>query len=100
MTKLVSIAAVKAAMLDKLSGSLLNSADATKLKFKPLTAADTKPLDVPSNVAGFLIPYFDLDGKQSKFWRLRYLEDTRKGFDVLNGRKALRRPGGKTKEKA
>jgi len=90
MTKLATIAAVKAAMLEKLSGSLLDPADATKLKFKPLTAADTKALDVPIQAPGFLLPYFTIDGKQSKFWRLRYLEDTRKGFDVLNGRKPLR----------
>lgn len=90
MSKLATLAAVKGAMLAKIADSLLDNADATKLKFKPLTAAQTKELDVPVNVPGFLIPYFSLDGKVSKFWRLRYLEDTRKGFDVLNGRKALR----------
>lgn len=87
---LATIAAVKAAMLDKISGSLLDPTDATKLKFKPLTAAATKTLDVPTHAPGFLIPYFSIDGKLSKFWRLRYLQDTRKGFDILNGRKALR----------
>ena len=87
---LATNAAVKTAMLEKISGSLLNHTDATKLKFKPLTAADTKTLDVPTHVPGFLIPYFSIDGTPTKFWRLRYLQDTRKGFDVLNGRKALR----------
>lgn len=90
MPKLATIAAVKSAMLLKLEGSLLNSADATKLKLKPLLAAEVKALDVPSAVPGFLIPYFSLDGKPTEFWRLRYLEDTRKGFDLAAGRKALR----------
>lgn len=37
-----------------------------------------------------MIPYFDLHGEQTKFWRLRYLEDTRRGFDLVCGKKALR----------
>lgn len=98
--KLSTAEAVKTAMLEKLAGSLLNATDVTKLKLKPLTAAQVKPLDLPCDVAGFLIPYFSLDGKPTSFWRLRYLEDTRKGFDVLNGRKALRyvQPGGGVNE--
>lgn len=90
MTKLTTAAQVKQAMLDKIADSLLDAKDATKLKFKPLTAAEVKKLDTPATVSGFYIPYFGLDGKPTKFWRLRYLEDTRKGFDVLAGRKALR----------
>jgi hypothetical protein len=90
MSKLPDIAAVKRAMLTKINDSLLDEKDAVKLKFKPLTAEQTKQLNVPAEYAGFLIPYFDISGKPTKFWRLRYLEDTRKGFDVLSGRKALR----------
>ncbi len=91
---------VRAAMMAKIAGSLLDAKDATKLKFKPMTAEQVKALDVPCTASGFMIPYFDLDGKQSKFWRFRYLEDTRKGFDVLNGRKELRyvQPGGGVNE--
>lgn len=90
MSKPLTIAEVKAATLAKLKESNLDAADLTKLKFRPLTAADVKPLDLPAQVAGFLLPYFTIDGKPSKFWRVRYLQDTRKGFDVLNGRKPLR----------
>lgn len=91
---------VKKAMLAKIAGSLLDEKDAVKLKFKPLTSEQVKPLKLPNSTSGFMIPYFDLDGKPSAFWRLRYLEDTRKGFDVLNGRKALRyvQPAGGTNE--
>lgn len=88
--KLATLEAVRAAMLTKVEGSLLTAADAQKLKLKPMTAEQVKALDVPATVPGFMIPYFNIDGKPSKFWRLRYLEDTRKGFDILNGRKALR----------
>jgi hypothetical protein len=88
--KLTTPAAVQAAMLEKLKDSKLTKEDAAKLKFKPLTAVQTKELKVPASVAGFMIPYFSLDGKVLSFWRFRYLEDTRKGFDVLNGRKPLR----------
>jgi len=88
--KLSTQEAVRAAMLKKLADSLLDEADAKKLLFKPLTADQVKQLDVPASVSGFIIPYFSVDGKPTKFWRLRYLEDTRKGFDILSGRKPLR----------
>src|SRR6267378_2329320 len=91
MSKLATNAAVKEAMLVKIADSLLDSKDAVKLKFKPYTAAEQqKELATPASAPGFIIPYFDITGKQTKFWRFRYLEDTRKGFDVLSGRKALR----------
>lgn len=95
--KLSTLEAVRAAMLKKLSGSLLTEADAKKMLVKPLTIEQVKQLDVPASVPGFLIPYFSIEGKPTKFWRLRYLEDTRKGFDILSGRKPLRYvqpPGG------
>ena len=90
MSKLTTIPAIKAAMLTKIAQSKLDTTDATKLKFKPYTAAETKALDLPANNPGFLIPYFTFDGKPSKFWRFRYLEDTRKGFAAMSGRKPLR----------
>ncbi len=90
MSKIMTPLAVKEAMLSKIASSLLEEADAKKLKFKYLTADQSKELSIPVEAPGFVIPYFDLDGRQTKFWRFRYLEDTRKGFDVLSGRKALR----------
>ena len=81
---------VKMAMLSKLAGSLLAADDAAKLKLTPLTATQVVEHGYPIVGAGFEIPYFDLQGKLIKFKRLRYLEDTSKGFDKLSGRKALR----------
>lgn len=87
---MLTLAEVKEAMLAKLSLSLLDERAIAKLKFKPLTAEQVKAEGFTTAVAGFLIPYFDINGKQTKFKRLRYVEDTRKGFDKLTGRKALR----------
>lgn len=77
-------------MLRKLEGSALDSEDAKALKVKPYSADECKALKLPATKAGFLIPYFDLAGKPQKFFRFRYLEDTRSGFQVAAGRKALR----------
>lgn len=90
MSKLTTPLLVREAMLSKIAGSSLDAKDAAKLKFRYLTALQSKELDVPVNLAGFVIPYFDISGKLTNFWRYRYLEETRKGFDILSGRKALR----------
>jgi hypothetical protein len=67
---------VKAAMLTKLKDSKLTETDAKKLRFEPLTASEVaaKFSDLPAHRAGFRIPYFDLAGKPTKFYRIRYLE--------------------------
>lgn len=77
-------------MLDKLAGSALTEADARKMQVKPCTAEEAKRLKLAAAAACFLIPYFDLRGKPTRFYRARYLEDTRKGFDKVAGKKALR----------
>lgn len=81
---------VRDAMMRKLEGSALDGADAKALKVKPHTADECKALKLPATKAGFLIPYFDLAGKPLKFFRYRYMEDTRSGFQAAAGRKALR----------
>ena len=81
---------VKQAMLAKLSTSALSAEQGKKLGMEPYTAAECKELKLPATKAGFLIPYFTLDGKVDKFFRFRYLEDTRTGFDKLTKKKALR----------
>lgn len=87
----VSSAGVKAAMLRKIEGSLLDEKDARKLQFDPFTAKESAALvGLPALAAGFRIPYFDFDGKPTKFWRYRYLETTKQGFDALTDRKDLR----------
>ena len=70
-------------MLAKLSTSALSAEQGKKLGMEPYTAAECKELKLPATKAGFLIPYFTLDGKVDKFFRFRYLEDTRTGFDKL-----------------
>lgn len=90
MTTLATPSAVKQAMMEKLAQSALNGKEAVKLKLKPLVASQVKDLGLPAAAAGFVIPYFTVDGKESDFWRLRYLEETRKGFDIVAGKKPLR----------
>lgn len=91
-SKFTSAASVVTAMQNKLSLSALDAGDAKLLKYKAYTAdeaaRDLKAL--PNYHAGFLIPYFDLDGKATKFWRYRYLESTKTGFDALTTKKELR----------
>lgn len=92
-------AQVRTRMLDKLAASALDAEDAKRLGFKPLESAHVSKLGLPA-AAGFTLPYFDLAGKPTGFYRLRYLEDTRTGFDALTGKKALRytQPGGTVTE--
>lgn len=81
---------VRALMIDKIAFSQLDSRDARRLGFEPLTAVQCKLLKLAISRAGFKIPYFTPDGKQSKFFRYRYLEDTRAGFAIAAGTKVQR----------
>lgn len=91
-TGFTSAASVTSAMLKKLSLSALDQGDVKALKFKAHSADEAaKQLkSLPSYHAGFLIPYFDLEGRITKFWRYRYLETTKTGFDALTNKKDLR----------
>jgi hypothetical protein len=74
------------AMLDKVAGSLLLPADCKRLHMQPHTADDVarKYAELPVHRAGFVIPYFDLKGRTTKFYRFRYLEyGTEFGFTAL-----------------
>ena len=70
-------------MLDDLARSGLTPEDAKILKLK--TGHTLKP-----STAGYVIPYFDAKGRQTKFYRVRYLETTLTGFAALSGKKPLR----------
>lgn len=74
-------AALHLALAD-LARSGLTRADARNLKLEPLTPEETARLD-PSylHASAIRIPYFDLDGRATEFYRLRYLELN--GFDAL-----------------
>lgn len=81
---------VRERMLTKLQSSGLAPKDAAAMKLEPCTKAGATRLKLPSISECFVIPYFDLKGKPTKFWRARFVVETRKGFDILAGRKALR----------
>lgn len=78
------------ATLTKLAGSALDPEDAELLRIEPFTAEQCKQAKLPAAVAGFKIPYFDLNGRITKFFRVRYMEDTRTGFSKQTSKKAMR----------
>lgn len=84
---------LQTAFHEKLRTSGLGVEDAKKLKLK-LTTIETAVKDLSSQIpvlkSGFIIPYFDLNGKPTKFWRYRYLENTKTGFNAATDKKALR----------
>jgi len=85
-SKFTSVASVQAAMLEKLKHSGLDAKDAQRLKLQALTAVQCAALDsLPVYRAGFRIPYFDLQGKPTTFFRFRYLEgaEVQSGFNAL-----------------
>lgn len=77
-------------MLADAARSALQPADVTKLKFKPMTEAEALKHNLPSATNGYTIPYFDVDGKVTPFFRARYLEDTRKGFSAYTNKKPIK----------
>lgn len=86
-------------MLAKLAGSALTEANADAMGLTPATAADMESYGLPA-AGAFIIPYWDLDGDATGFYRARYVEDTRRGFDVVTGKKPLRyvQPSGSATE--
>lgn len=76
--------------LHKLAASDLSAEDAELMQLRDVTSAECAGLGLPASADGFLIPYFGLDGRQTRFFRVRYMEDTRKGFARFSSRKALR----------
>lgn len=71
---------LKRAFNAKMAESKISAAEAKKLGFTALPA-EKAPKGVPFQEPSILIPYFDIDGKKSDFWRLRYLKQPeQKGF--------------------
>ena len=71
---------LKKAFNAKMAESKISAAEAKKLGFTALPA-EKAPKGVPFQEPSILIPYFDIDGKKSDFWRLRYLKQPeQKGF--------------------
>lgn len=73
----------------KLASSGLTEKDADKLKFELIDKASVEKLALPA-FGGFKMPYFDLKGKPTAFFRVRYLESTKVGFAALTKEKPLR----------
>jgi len=74
----------------KLEYSNIDLGLAKRLKFK-LVDKEHSPPGLPVAAGGFIIPYFDLKGSPTQFWRYRYLEDTRVGtFATQTEEKPLR----------
>lgn len=75
----------------KLSASVLSDKDAKALRFKLMTSKEAATLEgLTTHKGGFVIPYFDLAGKPTKFWRYRFLESTKTGFTALTSKKEMR----------
>lgn len=88
-----SLIDIEKAYITKLAASGLGTDEAKKLRFRLLsekTAATELAGLIPVFKAGFLIPYFDATGKPTKFWRYRYLEGTKRGFEKSTTKKDLR----------
>lgn len=76
-----------AAMLADLDRSGLDKDDAKLLGCTPGSAA---ALGLKPAGAGYTLPYFNRAGKRVPFYRFRYLEDTRTGFEKVSGQKGRR----------
>jgi hypothetical protein len=76
-------------MRAKLTTSCLTAKDATLLKFQAYTATELQKHcpNLPHYEAAFKIPYFDLHGKPTQFYRVRYLPAAAlpktKGFEAV-----------------
>jgi hypothetical protein len=69
---------VRSLMLKKLRESGLTEQDARLLKYVPLTASERRrkcPNLTKFDLSGLLIPYYGIDGKDTGFFRFRFLEE-------------------------
>ncbi len=81
---------VTSLMRNKLKDSGILPADVTKLKLTVISRKQTRELNIPE-ACGFKIPYFDMNGKQLSYFRIRYLEKpVQKGFNAQLNRKAIK----------
>lgn len=81
------------AMLIDLRRSGLTDGDARKARFEPLTAKQVKDL-TGNYAAGYLIPYHDVNGKNTTYSRVRYTQEVKGPFGATK-KKPLRYTGPK-----
>jgi len=77
-------------MLADLARSGLTAEHAKAMRLAPKTKEQSATLALPHRGVGYLIPYLDAKGKPVQFYRYRFLEETRTGFDLINGTKPRR----------
>jgi hypothetical protein len=70
---------IKAAYSEKLKSSDLSVAEGKRLGFEIIERPE-KLQDHFFSVPAFKIPYYDMSGKDTGFYRIRYLTGTKKGF--------------------
>ena len=75
---------LRQSMLSDFHRSGLDEEDANTLEIS------CEPHGLIPNAAGYIMPYFDEHGKTTKFYRVRYVENTLKGFSALTGAKPQR----------
>ena len=81
----------RAAMLKKLKDSALTAEDAKRARFKVCTNGDIPAGLTAHPSAGFTLPYHDVQGKPTGFYRYRYLEQPpRRGVEALTKKKEYR----------
>jgi hypothetical protein len=83
-------AELRVALRNKLGASALDESDGKTMQLKVYGSKEVEKLGLPYNVEGFMIPYFNIERKRTTFFRFRYMRDTRKGFDAVTGKKAVR----------
>jgi len=77
--------ALHAAMLSDLSRSGLDKDDADKLQCKSILGSKLNGMLPGTTLSGYVIPYFDINGKKSNFFRYRFL-DQPLDFKALAGK--------------
>lgn len=81
---------LKAAFDAKMAESMIDAKAVKRLGLKALNSSEV-PKGVPFDEPAILIPYFDIHGKQTKFWRIRYLKQPEQtGFARHTKRKPLK----------
>ena len=81
---------LEALFTKKIEASKLDKKDAKKLKFELCGAKKVKSLELPDG-QGFKLPYFDIYGNPTDFFRFRYLHrPPKKGFSKLSNKKEIR----------
>lgn len=72
-------------LLSDIKRSGLTKADATKLGFKVLPKVQTNTL-VSKRLEAYKIPYYSIKGKETEFFRVRFLEEEQPKFNAINNK--------------